>query len=142
STDLIRTFCSIAENNFDYDLTQCQQAVDFVSRWLLLIDDKDRQSLEIYPNKDVWHLANVCTSFEYEQNDLISMYSAFRIISLISPANSSHDHLFDEEHITRSKLREKFFYSIFNYLWENLNRLNTNDDTWIYAYTFISKYYP
>ncbi|CAM4970115.1 unnamed protein product [Rotaria socialis] len=142
STDLIRTFCSIAENNFDYDLAQCQQAVDFVSRWLLLIDDNDRQSLESYLNKDVWHLANVCTSFEYEQHDLISMYSAFRIINLISPADSSYDHLFDEENITRSKLREKFFYSIFNYLWENLNRLNTNDETWIYAYTFISKYYP
>ncbi|CAF2108222.1 unnamed protein product [Rotaria magnacalcarata] len=145
STDLIRTFCSIVENNFDNNPIQCQQAVEFMSRWLLLIDDNDRQSLESYPNKDVWFLAHVYTLFEYEQNDLISMYSAFRIITRISSASLSYDNLFDEENITRSYLRETFFYLIFNYLWESLNKLCTNNEnyeTWIYAYTFISKYYP
>ncbi|CAF0924968.1 unnamed protein product [Rotaria sordida] len=145
STDLIRTFCSIVEKSFDNDPIKCQQAVEFVSRWLLLIDDNDRQSLDSYPNKDVWLLAHVYTSFEYEQNDLISMYSAFRIINRISSSILSYDHLFNEEAITRSHLRETFFYLIFNYLWETLNKLctnNENSETWIYAYTFISKYYP
>ncbi|CAF3718863.1 unnamed protein product [Rotaria socialis] len=145
STDLIRTFCSVVENNFDNNPIQCQQAVEFMSRWLLLIDDNDRQSLESYPNKDVWFLAHVYTLFEYEQNDLISMYSAFRIITRISSGSLSYDNLFDEENITRSYLRETFFCLIFNYLWENLNKLCTNNEnyeTWIYAYTFISKYYP
>ncbi|CAF2628719.1 unnamed protein product [Rotaria sp. Silwood2] len=145
SADLVRTFCTIVENNFDNNRDECQQAVEFMSRWLLLMDDNDRQSLDSYPNKHIWLLAHVHTLFEYEQHDLISMYSAFRIINLISSTRLSYDQLVNKENITRSNLRENFFCLIFNYLWKNLNELcsnNESQETWIYAYTFISKYYP
>ncbi|CAF1245410.1 unnamed protein product, partial [Rotaria sordida] len=145
SNDLIRTFCSIVENNFDNNLVQYQQAIEFVSRWLTLLDDNDRQSLNSYTNKYVWYLAHIYTLFEYEQNDLISMYSAFRIINCINSTNSHYNDLFNEENITRSILHETFFFSIFNYLWQNLNELCSNKqdhETWIYVYTFISKYHP
>ncbi|CAF5150053.1 unnamed protein product, partial [Rotaria sp. Silwood1] len=32
STDLVGTICTIVDNNFNNDLVQCQQAVEFVSR--------------------------------------------------------------------------------------------------------------
>ncbi|CAF1277339.1 unnamed protein product, partial [Rotaria sordida] len=145
SNDLIRTFCSIVENNFNNNLVQYQQAIEFVSRWLTLLDDNDRQSLNSYTNKYVWYLAHIYTLFEYEQNDLISMYSAFRIINCINSTNSHYNDLFNEENITRSILHETFFFSIFNYLWQNLNELCSNKqdhEIWIYVYTFISKYHP
>lgn len=145
STDLIQTFCSTVEKNFDDDLSHCQQAIEFVSRWLLLIDDNDHQSLDSYSNKHAWFLSHAYTSFEYEQNDIVSMYSAFRTINRIGSSSLSYNNLFGDESITRSNFREKFFYLIFNYLWENLNQLcksNENCEKWIYTYTFISKYYP
>jgi hypothetical protein len=145
SNDLVRTFCTIAENNFKNDLDQCQQTVEFVSRWLLLIDENDRQSLDNFSNKYVWLLAHVYTSFEYEQNDLISMYSACRIIDRVDPTRLSYNNLFNDENMTRSDIREKVFRLIFDYLWQNLCELcsnNENNQKWIYTYTFISKYYP
>ncbi|CAF4842456.1 unnamed protein product, partial [Rotaria sp. Silwood1] len=146
STDLVGTICTIVDNNFNNDLVQCQQAVEFVSRWLLHIDNNDCQLFEDCTNKYVWRLAHVYTSFEYEQNDLISIYSAIRILNRMdSTQSSSYNYLFNEENTTRSKIREKFFYLIFDYLWKTLNKLcsnNENYETWIYAYTFISKYYP
>ncbi|CAF3079423.1 unnamed protein product, partial [Rotaria sp. Silwood2] len=145
STDLIRTYCTMIENNFDNNLIQYQQAVEFVSRWLLHIEDNDRQSLDGYSNKNIWLLAHIYTTFEYEQNDLISMYSAIRIINRIDSTRLSYDNIFNEENMTRSNLRETFFCLIFDYLWETLNKLctnNQNHDIWLCAYTFISKYYP
>ncbi|CAF3271277.1 unnamed protein product, partial [Rotaria sp. Silwood2] len=90
STDLIRTYCTMIENNFDNNLIQYQQAVEFVSRWLLHIEDNDRQSLDGYSNKNIWLLAHIYTTFEYEQNDLISMYSAIRIINRIYSTRLSY----------------------------------------------------
>ncbi len=145
SNDLIRTFCTIVENNFTNDLSQCQQTVEFISRWLLHTDDNDRQSLDEFHNKSVWLLAHVYTSFEYEQNDLISMYSACRIIDRLDPTRLSYHNLFNDENITRSNVRETFFRLIFDYLWQNLCQLcsnNESNEAWIYTYTFISKYYP
>ena len=146
SNDLVRTFCTIIENNFTNDLIQCQQTVEFVSRrWLLLIDDNDRQSLDAYPNKNLWFLAHVYTSIEYDQNDLISMYSACRIMDRLDPTRSFYKNLFNEGDVTRSNVRETFFRLIFDYLWKNLCQLcsnHENSEVWIYTYTFISKYYP
>ncbi len=145
SNDLVRTFCTIVENNFNNDLNQCQQTVEFVSRWLLLTDDNDRQSLDTFSDKCVWLLAHVYTSFEYEQNDLISMYSACRIIDRLDPTRSFYNNLFNEENVTRSNVRETFFRLIFDCLWQTLCQLcsnNENNKAWIYTYTFITKYYP
>ncbi len=145
SNDLVRTVCNIVENNFNNDLIQCQETIEFVSHWLTLIDDNDRQELNDFPNKYVWLLAHVYTSIEYEQNDLISMYSACRIIDRLDPTRESYNNLFNDENITRSDVREKFFRLIFDYLWKSLDQLcsnNENTEAWIYTYTFISKYYP
>ena len=145
SNDLVRTVCTIAENNFNNDLIQYQQTIEFITRWLLLIDEDDRQSLEQFPNQYVWQLAHVYTSIEYEQNDLISMYSACRIIDRLDPTQKPYENLFNDENITRSDVRKRFFRLIFDYLWENLVELcskNGDNQAWIYTYTFISKYYP
>jgi hypothetical protein len=145
SNDLVRTFCTITEKNFTTDLIQYQQTIEFISRWLLLIDEYDRRSLDDSPNRFVWLLAHIYTSIEYEQNDLISMYSACRIIDRLDPTRSSYNNLFSNENITRSDLRETFFRSIFDSLWKILCQIcsnNENNQAWIYTYTFISKYYP
>ena len=145
SNDLVRTSCTIAENNFNNDLLQRQQTVESVSRWLLLTDENDRQFLDSSDNKIVWLLAHVYTSIEYEQNDLISMYSACRIIDRLDPTRESYNNLFTDETTTRLTVRERFFRLIFDYLWENLGQIcskNENIQAWIYTYTFISKYFP
>ncbi|CAF1513265.1 unnamed protein product [Adineta ricciae] len=147
SNDLVRTFCTIVEKNFDDNLQQCEKTIEFVSRWLLLVDDNDRQSLEDSPNKYIWLLSHVYASFEYDQNDLFSLYSACRITDQLDSTRSFYEDLFDnEDHITRSDVREKLFRSMFDYLWKYLCELcSTNqqsDEKWIHAYTFISKYYP
>ncbi|CAF1668794.1 unnamed protein product, partial [Adineta ricciae] len=147
SNDLVRTFCTIVEKNFDDNLQQCEKTVEFVSRWLLLVDDNDRQSLEDSPNKHIWLLSHAYASFEYDQNDLFSLYSACRITDQLDSTRSFYEDLFDnEDHITRSDVREELFRSMFDYLWKYLCELcstnHENNEKWIHAYTFISKYYP
>ncbi len=145
STDLIRTSCAIIENNFDRNPNQYLQTVEFVSRWLSLVDDADCQSYENDTQKHLWLLAHAYTTFEYEQTDLFSMYSACRIINCLDSMQSSFAHLFVNQSTTRSDLREAFFRSIFDHLWTNLCQSSSNKEnyqTWIHTYLFISKYYP
>ncbi|CAF4417015.1 unnamed protein product [Rotaria sp. Silwood2] len=145
SNDLVRTFCTIVEKNFDENLIQCQKTIEFVSRWLLLVDDNDQQSLEESSNKYVWLLAHVYTSFEYDQNDLFSLYSACRITDRLDSKQSFYDNLLLDNHVTRSEVREKLFRFMFDNLWKNLCELcsnNNTSETWMHIYTFISKYYP
>ncbi|UJR29383.1 hypothetical protein I4U23_010595 [Adineta vaga] len=145
SNDLVRTFCTIVEKNFDDNLTECEKTIEFVSRWLLLVDENDQQSLEDCSQKSIWLLSHVYTSFEYDQNDLFSLYSACRITDHLDSTRSFYNDLFlnDEQHTTRSDVREKLFRLMFDYLWKYLclNNLE-NSEKWIHAYTFISKYYP
>ncbi|CAF1380067.1 unnamed protein product, partial [Rotaria sordida] len=145
SNDLVRTFCTIVEKNFDENLIQCQKTIEFISHWLLLVDDNDRQSLEESPNKHVWLLAHVYTSFEYDQNDLFSLYSACRITDRLDLKQSFYDNLLHDNHVTRSEVREKLFRFMFDNLWKNLCEFCSNNNTgeiWMHIYTFISKYYP
>lgn len=145
SNDLIRTYCSIIENNFNTNREQYEQTIEFVSRWLLLIDEKDHQSLDGFTKKSIWYLAHIYTSFEYEQNDLLSMYSACRAINHLNLKQQSYDNFFHRENTTRSNVREWFFRQIFDDLWTKFCQIcSTNEDnqTWIYTYTFITKYYP
>ncbi|CAF1248253.1 unnamed protein product [Adineta steineri] len=147
SNDLVRTFCTIVEKNFDNNLHQCEKTIDFVSRWLLLVEENDRQSLEESSSKHIWLLSHVYTSFEYDQNDLFSLYSACRITDQLDSTRSFYQDLFDnEQYITRSDVREKLFRLMFDYLWKYLREFclngQQNSEQWIHAYTFISKYYP
>ena len=145
STDLVRTFCTTVETNINDHLNQSEQTIEFVTRWLLLIDGNDRQLLERSSNRNIWLLAHVYTAIEYEQKDLISMYSACRIIDRLNSNQKSYRNLFDDPNITRSDVRERFFRIIFDCLWENLREIcskKENHQTWILTYSFISKYYP
>ncbi|CAF4536838.1 unnamed protein product, partial [Rotaria sp. Silwood2] len=143
--DSIRTLCTIVEKNFNNNLDQCQQTIEFVSNWLLLIDENDYESLNAASNKSVWLLGHIYTSFEYEQNDLFSFYSACHITERLDPAQSFYRNCLDDNLLTRSKVRENLFRFMFDCLWKNLCQLcstNDNIESWIHSYTFISKYYP
>ena len=145
STDLVQTFCTIVEKNFDADVTQFQKTIEFVSRWLRLIDENDRRALHDSSHRHIWLLAHVYTSFEYDQNDLFSLYSACRITDRLDPTRSFYEELFRGEGVTRTNVRERLFRTMFDYLWKNLCELSRNqasDETWILTYTLISKYYP
>ena len=145
SHDLVQTFCTIVEKNFDKNLDQCQKAISFVSRWLSLVDERDQQSLDEFPNRHVWLLAHVYASFEYDQNDLLSFYSACRIADRLDPTKSFYHELFRDQYVTRSSVRETLFRRMFDGLWAQLCELSTNgenSDTWTLSYTLIYKYYP
>ena len=143
--DLVRTFCTTVETNINDNLRESEQTIQFVARWLMLIDENDRQSLQSSSNRSIWLLAHVYTAVEYEQKDLLSMYSACRMIDRLNPTRNSYTHLFDDPNVTRLDVRERFFRIIFDCLWTNLRTIcseKTNHQTWMSTYTFISKYYP
>ncbi|CAF1093606.1 unnamed protein product [Adineta steineri] len=146
SKDLVSTSCAIIENNFDYDPIQYQQTVEFISRWLSLNDQNDCQLNTDEIDQNIWFLVHIYTTFEYEQTDLLSMYTACRIMHRFQSTQSPFIYLFSKQSVDRSELREIFFRSIFDQLWSNLCQLSSdnkeNYKTWIYTYTFISKYYP
>lgn len=145
SNDLVRTFCTTVETNLNDSLNQSEQTIQFVTRWLLLIDDNDSQALDRSPNRNLWLLAHVYTAIEYEQKDLISMYSACRIIDRLSSTERLYQNLFDDPSVTRGDVRIRFFRIIFDCLWANLREIcskKENHQIWISTYTFISKYYP
>ncbi|CAF4887303.1 unnamed protein product [Rotaria sp. Silwood1] len=92
-------------------------------------------------------LAQIYTTFEYEQNDISSLYSACRIIDTFSEDRSYLNELCKNENSTRSKIREELFRFLFDLLWTKLLKLCSSRDEnqiqqWSYMYTFIYKYYP
>ncbi|CAF1180202.1 unnamed protein product, partial [Adineta ricciae] len=144
--DLVSTSCSMIEHNFHYDRVQQQQTAEFISKWLSFIDHSDRQSNEYDTPKDIWLLGHIYTTFEYEKSDLLSMYTACRIMHHLELTQSSFTNVFAERSGDRSVLREAFFRSIFDQLWSSLCQSSSNTENhyhkWIFTYTFISKYYP
>ncbi|CAF3326320.1 unnamed protein product [Rotaria sp. Silwood2] len=144
SNDLVRTLCIIIEKNFSNDFIQCESAINFVSRWLLLIDYQDEEFLEQSENRYIWLLAHVYAALEYEPNDLISFYSACRITDRLDRTKSFYNDIFSDG-ITRSEVRATMYRKMFDYLWKNLCLLCSSDENsqqWIDTYIFISKYYP
>ncbi|CAM2729399.1 unnamed protein product [Rotaria socialis] len=145
ANDLIRILSTIIEKNFHDSQKQCQKTIDFVCRWLLLVDENEKESFNSSFNHHIWQLAHVYASIEYDENDLLSLYSACRIAEDIDPNQSFYQDLLAEENISRSKVRENLFQLMFLRLWTNLCHLcETNEDTkkWIQSYSLISKYYP
>jgi hypothetical protein len=145
TNDSVRMLCTVVEKSFDNNLDQCQKTIEFVSRWLLLTDENDSHSFDTTLNKSIWSLAHIYTFFEFDQNDLLSLYSACRITDQLDSTRSFYDDLFRHDRITRSTVRENLFRLMFDYLWKNLCNLCSTDhstDQWIHSYTFISKYYP
>ncbi|CAF3848620.1 unnamed protein product [Rotaria sp. Silwood1] len=145
TNDLVRILSTVIEKNFHDRQTQHQKTIDFVCRWLLLVDEDEKESLSSSFNHHIWQLAHVYTSIEYDENDLLSLYSACRIAEDLDPNQSFYQDLLAEENISRSKVRENLFQLMFHRLWTNLCHLiETNEDAkkWIQSYTLISKYYP
>ncbi|CAF1648243.1 unnamed protein product, partial [Didymodactylos carnosus] len=136
-------FCAVIDKNFSNEHDQCKKPIEFISQWLLLIDDNDHKSLESCSNQYVWHLAHVHTSLEYEQNDLLSVYSACRIIDRFEQTQSLNNdesnesqlsfyiNSLRENKLTHSEVLEKLFGLMFDHLWNNLCKmcLTTNDDS-------------
>ena len=143
--DLVRTFCTIIENQFNTDRNQSQRTVEFVVRWLLLVDEESRRSYEESSHPQLWLLAHVHTSFEYDRTDLLSMYSACRMIDRLDPTGSLSTRLFGTATTSREELRETFFRLIFDHLWTDLRQLSSKKgdyQAWMQTYTFMTKYYP
>ncbi|CAF3818218.1 unnamed protein product [Rotaria sp. Silwood1] len=145
SNDLVQTFCTIVEKNFTDDRVKCQKSIEFIARWLRLVDENEQRVLDEYRHEDIWRLAHVYTSFEYDRNDLFSLYSACRIMDRLDQTQTFYHQLFDNDNPTRSLVRERLFRRMFDDLWKNLSDVHFNDqtkETWILCYTMISKYYP
>jgi hypothetical protein len=145
SNDLVQTFCTIVEKNFTDDRVECQKSIEFVSQWLRLVDENEQRVLDEYRHEDIWRLAHVFTSFEYDRNDLFSLYSACRIMDRLDQTRAFYHQLFDDNNSTRSLVRERLFRRMFDDLWKNLSDVCFNGqakETWILCYTMISKYYP
>ncbi|CAF1276204.1 unnamed protein product, partial [Didymodactylos carnosus] len=153
SQDLVRTFCTIVEA-IDVDIEKCSKTIEFISQWLQLLDENERNEYSNSIHKDVWLLCHVYTSFEYDRNDLLSLYSACRILDQLNPNQDYRSIIADEVGINadnnshgRSQFRENIFRLMFDCLWSKLCHLCEIKDelslmTWIQTYTFISKYYP
>ncbi|CAF1535559.1 unnamed protein product, partial [Didymodactylos carnosus] len=151
SQDLVRTFCTIVENT-DVDIDKCSDAIECISKWLLLLDENDHKDYDNCMHKDIWLLCHVYTSFEYDRNDLLSLYTARRILDRLNPNQDYHDIdlITDKTDINdrdRSKFRENIFRLMFDCLWTKLYQLCEVYDElslmiWIETYTFITKYYP
>ncbi|CAF1064818.1 unnamed protein product [Adineta steineri] len=147
SNDLVRIYCTAAEGKFDNDQNQSIEAINAISNWLLLKDDDVNTVSEISSTKLVSHLAQIHSTFEYEQNDISSLYSACRIINTFHQSRSYLNDLCQNKNSTRSYIREELFRVLFDLLWTRLRELCLNKDEkqiqqWSYMYTFINKYYP
>lgn len=143
--DTVRLLCAVVEKSFDNNLEQCQKTIDFITRWLSLTDGNDAESLDMAQHPSIWSLAHVYTFIEYDQHDLLSLYSICRIMDKLDPSQSFYDDLLGDDQSTRSTVREKLFQIMFDSLWKNLCESCSSDqsiDSWIHSYTFISKYYP
>ncbi|CAF1142456.1 unnamed protein product, partial [Adineta ricciae] len=82
---------------------------------------------------------------QYHQRDLLSIYTACRIMENLDIDQSFYENLLSDEDKERSQIREILYESMFRRLWIRLNDLcrNNNDyKQWLQSYTLISKYYP
>jgi hypothetical protein len=143
--DLIRMTCSIVDKSFSNNHNQNKKSVEFISQWLLLLDEKDSNALKLCPKEYIWRLAHVHTLLEYEQDDLLSVYTACQIIDRLEQTQPSTEDELKENDLTRSKALKKLFGFMFNHLWNNLCKICLNNDDshqWIHTYNFISIYYP
>ncbi|CAF1499802.1 unnamed protein product, partial [Didymodactylos carnosus] len=147
SQDLIRTFCTITErsSNIDNELennNKREKTIEFLAKWLQIIDNDYMVEYDKCLNKNIWLLSYVYTSFEYEKNDLMSLYTACRTLDNLNINNNILSQDFG-----RVQFREHIFDSMFNCLWSKLIELSdsSNDELlilWMQTYAFVIKYYP
>ncbi|CAF4761857.1 unnamed protein product, partial [Rotaria sp. Silwood2] len=138
--DLIRMYVAATEKTSNKDNRESKRSIEFVSQWLLLIDDNDNRS-----------------SLEYKQNDLLSVYSACCIIDRLEPIDKNEKDQLNESHLSyyinllinqelvHDEILEKLFKLMFNHLWNKLCTICSTDEKsqeWVHTYSFISTYYP
>ena len=145
SNDLVRIYCMTVEGQFDNDENQSTKTIDFISNWLLLKEENEFTMADPSSTNSVCCLAQVYTTFEYEQNEISLIYSACRILDSLKECD--YEKSCQDENTTRSIVREKLFRTLFDLLWKKLTELCSNPTQeeivqWIYMYTFIQKYYP
>lgn len=147
SNDLVRIYCMVVEEKFDNDHTQSTDAINFISSWLLLKDDHNVTLPKAPSSELVFRLAEVYTTFEYEQDYISSIYSACRIINGLNKNGPYCNELCKDKESTRSKVRDELFRVLFDLLWTRLCELCSGEDQklihqWTYMYTLVHKYYP
>ncbi|CAF1327170.1 unnamed protein product, partial [Didymodactylos carnosus] len=135
------------------ELNEHEKTIEFLSKWLLLLDENDSDLYENCTNKQVWLLSHIYTSFEYDKNDLLSLYNVCRILNHLDSTldfytiktkkDDDDDNNNNENELrTRSNVRDQLFILMFDYLWKHLCLPDRNHQQWIEIYTFITKYYP
>lgn len=148
TADSIQVHCQFIEKNFHLTGQQSKKMVDFLTQWLTLYDANEKDSFERSANPSCWRLAHVCTLFEYELNDILSLYSACCITDRLDPNQSLQATLMNEEQgsQSRSKVREQLFLSMFHHLWSRLCHDAENENIeyreWLESYDLITKYFP
>jgi hypothetical protein len=143
--DLVQTLCTIVETNFDDDPEKRQKSFEFISQWLRLVDENEQRLLDESRHKHVWQLAHVYASFEYDRNDVFSLYSACRIMDRLDQTQTFYRQAFADDNPTRTVVHEHLFRRMFDKLWKCLADVcykGQAKDTWVLCYTMISKYYP
>ncbi|CAF1439547.1 unnamed protein product [Didymodactylos carnosus] len=119
SQDLIRTFCTITEksSNIDNELennNKREKTIEFLSKWLQIIDNDYMTEYDKCLNKNIWLLSYIYTSFEYKKNDLMSLYTACRTLNNLNIQNN-----IPSQDFGRVQFHEYIFSSMFNCLCSN-----------------------
>lgn len=155
--DLVQKTCSVIEKNFINSCERNNNSVEFVVHWLLTMAVHDSKLLETYSNEYIWRLAYILTSLEYESNDLLSIYSACRIIDYLEQNQTLTNNrklesqlvsiikLLKEQKLSRFDILQELFKSMFNQLWKKLciiSSQNNSTQQWVYMYNFIFTYHP
>ncbi|CAF3767821.1 unnamed protein product, partial [Rotaria sp. Silwood1] len=118
--DSVQRFCISMENNFSDNMIQSQKAVEFISTLLMHKDNDDLPSFEDCENKYAWLLAYAYTSLEYSRRDLLSLYSACRILDSINQSETPYWNLLSRNELSPSKVRGELCKLMFGQLWEHL----------------------
>ncbi|CAF0837493.1 unnamed protein product [Didymodactylos carnosus] len=148
SEDLIRTYCTIIEKSYENtsasNNAEPDKTINFISKWLQLIDDEDMNDYNESVHKQIWLVSHVYTSFEYDRNDLLSLYTASRILDNFDHNRQDKE---IEEGLSRVEFRESVFRRMFDLLWSKLIKLCSENDQhqielWTQTYAFINKYFP
>ena len=141
TNDSIRRLSTMIKTNFNSNLLQYQKTVEFLSKWLLTIDEEEENAFDRSSNRDVWLLAHVYTKIEYEQQEILSLYSACLILESLDQQK-----FFRTEETVHSRIRDDLFRSMFEQIWIKLVEISSHPsdhlEQWIYSYTLICKYYP
>lgn len=141
TNDSIQRLSTIIKSNLHSNLFQNHQTVEFLSKWLLAIDENEDRPFPRSSNHEMCLLAQVYAKIEYEQQEILSLYSACLILESLDQQK-----FFITKETIHSRIRDDLFQTMFEQIWLKLVDLSSHSSDhlqqWIYSYTLISKYYP